>query len=384
MSNSQVTRVALQQPALPRFRYPVFLTLSQQDDLDLEIVYESEPGNRNVDPGELKARIADASRWHTPFGPLMWASVQWDLASRAECDVLIMYWNTRYLSLVPALLRARRQGVATILWGHGYSKHDSRARLWLRRAVTGLATAVLFYDSESAEQYIASGGSAEATFVAQNAIDQRSIAEARRAWANSDRLRAFQEANDLDRRPTIAFVSRLDPSRRLDLLVEAVGMLKPKYPDIQLLIIGKGDAEKQRLEHQAEATGIPDAVRFTGPIFEEEDIAPWILSADVAAFPSALGLSVLTAFGFGRAVVANDDASSNGPEWTAIRDGENGLLFAAGNAASLADTLDQVLGNDDLRSRLSEAAQRTAEEVYTLDTMIQGMTQAISYCMSDR
>ncbi len=222
MSNPHVTRVALYQPALPRFRYPAFLSLSQQDDLDVKIVYESEPGNENVDPGDLNARVVDASRWHTPFGPLLWAGVQWDLASRTECDVLIMTWNTRYLSLVPALLRARRQGVATILWGHGYSKRDSRARLWLRRAVTGLATAVLFYDSEAAEQFVASGGNPEATFVAQNAIDQRSILSARRAWADSDRLKAFQRANDLGRRPTIAFVSRLNPSRRLDLLVEAV------------------------------------------------------------------------------------------------------------------------------------------------------------------
>jgi glycosyltransferase involved in cell wall biosynthesis len=383
MSNPDITRVALHQPALPRFRCPVFLSLSQQDDLEVKIVYESEPGTRNVDPGDLDARIVDPLRWETPLGPLMWAGVQWDLASRTACDVLIMTWNTRYLSLVPALLRARRQGVATILWGHGYSKRDSRARLWLRRAVTGLATAVVFYDHGSAGRFIESGADPKATFVARNAIDQTPIQSARQAWADSDRLDQFKRVHNFDRGPTIAFISRLDPSRRLDLLVEAVGILRPRHPDIQLVIIGQGDSEQQRLESQAEALGVSDALHFAGAMFEEHELAPWILSADVVALPSAVGLSVLTAFGFGRAVVANDNASSNGPEWTAIRHGENGMLFAAGNAASLAHTLDQVLGDEVLRRKLNAAALRTAEEEYTLDAMVQGMTQAISYCRSD-
>ena len=136
------------------------------------------------------------------------------------------------------------------------------------------------------------------------------------------------------------------------------------------------------MEQQAAGMGISDAIHFVGPVFDEAELAPWILSADIVAHPSAVGLSVLTAFGFGRAVVANDDASSNGPEWTAIRHGYNGMYYDAGDPTSLADVLRQVLSDDGLRDRLNRAALRTAQEGYALDTMIQGIRRAIDYCRS--
>ena len=44
------------------------------------------------------------------------------------------------------LLRARASGVKTVLWGHGYSKHEAPWRAWPRRKVASLADAVRICD----------------------------------------------------------------------------------------------------------------------------------------------------------------------------------------------------------------------------------------------
>jgi glycosyltransferase involved in cell wall biosynthesis len=277
-------------------------------------------------------------------------------------------------------LRARYHGVSTILWGHGYSKRDHPLRRWPREKVAGLATALLFYNHRIAQRYIDDGWDPQRIFVALNALDQAPIQDARAAWlAQPDKLRAFRESNGLHEAPMTLFVSRLDPDNRLELLLHAAAKLQKSCPRHQVVIIGKGPADRS-LRRLAADLGLGERVRFLGAIYDEMKLAPWFLSASAFCYPANIGLSILHAFGYGLPVVAGDDLDSHNPEIEALQDGVNGLLFRDGDAAALADALQRLIDDTPLRHRMSLAARQTVLQRFTLQNMVDGMVSAVRWC----
>lgn len=374
-------RVILQQIALPKYRVPIFRELASRPGIDFTLVYAELPGLPNVEPDGFKAICLPMHRWDILGHELDWHSGQFGFFNRRNADVVILSWSTRFLSLIPGLIRARLLGIPTIVWGHGVSKHDSRWRLWFRRSVARLARATLFYNRSIADQFVARGLPAERVFTAPNSLDQAPIRAARDHWlASPDRLRAFQQEHGLAGRRTILFVSRLDPANRLDLLITAARSLRDKYPDLLVLIVGSGK-ERENLERQVAAADLSGTVRFLGAIYNESDLAPFCLSAQVFCYPSNMGLSLLHAFGYGLPVVTGNDPTLHGPEFEALRDGENGLLFAHGEVESLKAALVRLLADHALRARLSAEARRTIEERFSVEAMVDGFEAAIRYCV---
>lgn len=369
-------RLVIQQPALPKYRLPVFEELSRRRGIDLTVVYGEQKTLPNADRFHFKA-IKVPLREFTIFGqPVLWHPAQWQYATRAHADVLILNWNVRYPQLVPALLRARAEGVPTILWGHGYSKNEATWRAWPRRKVTELATALLFYNHTTARNYIATGTDPRKVFVALNSLDQRPIQAARQHWlSRPEELAAFRREHNLTG-PTIIFVSRLEPANRVDLLLQATQQLLRKFPTLTAVIVGKGPDE-QRLKGLAAELGIERHVRFPGAIYDEMQLAPWMLSADVYCYPSNIGLSLLHAFGYALPVVTADRPTAHGPEIEALQPDRNGLVYAEGNIQSLTETLRHLLDCPELRARLSAGAEETVLTQFSLTKMVDGFMDAI-------
>lgn len=372
-------RTVIQQPGLPAYRVPVFADLARRDGIALTVYYgdrASGPPNTadvgfNAVPVHLReTRIAGQ--------PLMWHGPQWRCATRRHCDVLVLSWDIHYASLVPALLRARAQGVRTVLWGHGYSKQEAAWRSWPRERIGRLADALLLYNHTAAQRYLEAGWDSRRIFVALNAIDQSPIQAARQYWLERpEELADFQRAHGLDSGPTLLFVSRLAPENRLDLMVEALAQLAPRHPGVGAVIVGKGEDEQRRLVELASRRGVADRLRLLGAIYEQQQLAPWFLSADVFCYPSNMGLSILHAFGYGLPVVTSDQPSDHGPEIEALRDGQNGLVYRRGDAASLAQALGRLLDEAGLREKLAAEALRTATEQFKLANMVDGFERAI-------
>ena len=222
-------------------------------------------------------------------------------------------------------------------------------------------------------------------FVALNALDQAPIQAARERWlADPERLERFRREHRLDAGPRVLFVSRLGPANRLDLLVDAAASLQGRHPGLQLLIVGNGNEERQRLEALAQERGFSDRVRFLGAVYGEDELAPWFLSADVFCYPANVGLSLLHAFGYGLPAVTADDLAAQNPEIEALRDGENGLLYHADDANALADALDALFQDDPRRRAMGDAARRTVLNEFSLPRMVDGMEAALRYAVGRR
>ena len=312
--------------------------------------------------------------------PLYWHWPQCKLATKKYSDVLIMTWNVQYLTLVPAIMRAKANGVKTILWGHGYSKNESKWKSWIRSSVGKLADALLFYNQSTADYFVEHGFNKKRIFVAPNSLDQTEIQACRQHWLSDARLLDdFRRENKIPG-PNILFVSRLHPQNRLELLIDAVARMKTDYPTISVNVIGNGEQEQQRIKQLAGEAGLADNVRFLGAIYEETNIAPWFLTADVFCYPANIGLSLLHAFGYGVPVITSDDTKSQNPEIDAFNDSENGLFFRHGSSEDLENRLRIIIDDRSLNEKMSRHARSTVLERFNVKTMVDGMENAIRFC----
>jgi glycosyltransferase involved in cell wall biosynthesis len=380
MPENSPIRVTIVQPALAKYRIPVFRELASRPGLDLRVVYGSLEGLDNVAPEGFQAEPTRIRQVNL-LGMRPWfQGAQWTNASHRAADVLVLQWAGRYLTVLPALLRARLSGVGTVLWGHGYSKAEHRPRQRLHKWLAHFATALLFYDPRTRDGYVQQGWDPRRLFVALNCVDHSEIVAARQWWKeHPSELKRFRAEQGLDQGPVIIFVSRLQPANRVDMLIRATAALAEEIPGLKTVIIGNGPAEKEHLKSLAAEVGATASVVFQDGIYDELKLAPWFLSADVFCYPANVGLSLIHALWYGLPIVTSNDMATQNPEIVALEHGVNGLTYEHGSVAALADALRQITTNGALRDSMSRVALRSVEDRFVIRNMVDGIEAAIRY-----
>jgi len=112
-------------------------------------------------------------------------------------------------------------------------------------------------------------------------------------------------------------------------------------------------------------------VRFVGELYDEENLAPWFLSAQALVHPGAIGLSLLHAFGYGLPVVTNGNAAWHGPEFAAFENGLTGRTFREGDADDLARTLIDLLQNPRTLEPMRAHVLEIVRERFNVDVMVE-------------
>ncbi|MCA9957687.1 MAG: glycosyltransferase family 4 protein, partial [Anaerolineales bacterium] len=139
---------------------------------------------------------------------------------------------------------------------------------------------------------------------------------------------------------------------------------------LKLTILGSGaPAYEAYLRQQAQELGVIDLIEFRGFVPREQ--MPAILAAhDVLVFPSIwaepLARMVQEAMACGLVVIGTDTGGT--PE--ILYDGENGLVFPADDAQTLAAKMNLLLQDRSLPLTLAQAARRTVEARFTLERMV--------------
>ncbi len=151
-------------------------------------------------------------------------------------------------------------------------------------------------------------------------------------------------------------VGRIDMRKGIQTAVEALAEL----PEATLDLVGAGDpGALDRLRALSAEVGVADRVRFLGPRSRDRLPASYA-DADAVVFPvtweEPWGLVPLEAMAMGRPVLA----TGRGGSGEYLRDGENAVLFAPGDAAALAAAVRRLAGDPALRARLREGGLRTA------------------------
>jgi phosphatidylinositol alpha-mannosyltransferase len=167
---------------------------------------------------------------------------------------------------------------------------------------------------------------------------------------------SFADAPRLDGYPrpgrTVLFLGRYDePRKGMSVLLGALPAVVARYPQVEILIVGRGDEHALR----EQAGPLASHLCFLGQV-DDAVKASAMRSADVYCAPNtggeSFGIVLVEAMAAGTAVVASDlDAFRR-----VLRDGAAGRLVTVDDSEALAAGLIEMLGDDDARQRYIDAA----------------------------
>lgn len=174
----------------------------------------------------------------------------------------------------------------------------------------------------------------------------------------------------------LLFLGRLIPRKRVDLVIEAVGRLAGRFPELSLTVLGDGPC-RAALEAQASAGMATDRIHFTGHL-EGRQLDEQIEAADMLVMTSsreASSYAVLEAMAAGLAVVTTATGAAE------LLDG-NGIVVPVDDIDALVTAIATYCGNPE---RLLAHRRRSRELAAASDWRDAAESQYLLYAaMLDR
>ena len=161
---------------------------------------------------------------------------------------------------------------------------------------------------------------------------------------------SFKREYKLEGKPVVLFVGNLIKRKNVDSLLEAKKIANSDY---YLVIVGDGPLFK-KLRKKVDDENIRDVI-FTGSRDDVEDIIP---SCDILILPSfseSFGLVLIEALACGKAVIGSDVGGIS-----EIITDDVGLLVNPNKISSIANAIDNLVNDNDLRLILSMNARNRA------------------------
>jgi glycosyltransferase involved in cell wall biosynthesis len=263
-------------------------------------------------------------------------------------------------------LAARWLDVPAVHTFHGihyssYSRIGQRLYLALERRLSRLSHAIINVSaSQEAEGLAFRLFEPGQSVVVVNGID---LDEMDRAIASS---RVRRETLGLTPNHfVIGCVSRWDPVKRFEILLQAVRRLASRLPRLALLLVG-GGGEEARIRRLVSETGLQDRVIFTGFLGNPTQVYG-ILDLYVAtSLKEGLPLAPLEAMAASLAIVATDVP---GHRDVVIR-GETGLLVPPEDSAALAEAIASLVADPARRRKMGEAGRQRVLDHFAIEGMV--------------
>jgi D-inositol-3-phosphate glycosyltransferase len=172
----------------------------------------------------------------------------------------------------------------------------------------------------------------------------------------------------------LAVVAHLSPLKGQDDAVRVLERLKPKHPELRLVLAGKAkfttssarldsDAYEVELRRMVNRLGLERDVLFVG---ERDDVPELLRAADLLLVPSwneGFGRSALEGMAMKLPVIATD---VGGPA-EIVRDGVDGILLAPRDPGRWALAVQDLLARADLRGEMGERGRQRAMQEFTVE-----------------
>jgi len=262
-------------------------------------------------------------------------------------------------------LAARALGVPAVHTFHGihysgYSWLGQRLYLALERRLARLSHAIINVSrSQEAEGLSLRLFRPEQSVVVVNGIDVEELDRAIRQFPIRRETLGLS-AEDF----VLGCVSRWDPVKRFEILLQAVRRLASRIPRLVLLLVG-GGGEEARIRRIVAETGLGDRVIFTGFLGNPARVYG-ILDLYVAtSLKEGLPLAPLEAMSAGLAIVATDVP---GHRDVVVRS-QTGLLVPPEDSASLAEAITALVADPERRRRMGEAGRQRVLDHFAVQSM---------------
>ncbi len=162
----------------------------------------------------------------------------------------------------------------------------------------------------------------------------------------------------------LVLVGRLTAFKGHRYALNAMKILKLKYPELRLVFVGNGP-EEEALKSLTKKLELEDVVVFTG---YSPEARKFMKNSDVVLVPSVsegFGVVVLEAFSVSKPIVAFDVPSLN----ERIEDGINGRLIPAYEIEQYAAAIDDLLSHPESMTQYGDAGHKKLVEYYNIKRM---------------
>lgn len=262
------------------------------------------PGSRPLEALRMRTRIRELIRtekvdWVVGFNPVPWGTLAFSAARSASVPTCLSLIGMDYLQIQKPWGLPFRKAV----------KHAEAVTVTGQRMVDGLVS--LGVDSKKIR-------------ILPHSVDL-------------SRFRPSEGKKSYD----ILSVGQLIGRKRMDVVIEAVTLLKARGQKVRVAILGQGPLEGT-LREQAQSSGVSDLVDFLG---YRNDVEAVLGSARIFCLASeweGVPFAMMEAMSAGLVPVVTDVGTIG--DW--IRPGKNGCIVPVGDAEALAGAWENLLKND--------------------------------------
>ncbi len=248
------------------------------------------------------------------------------------------------------------------LWGHGktYTKANTKLEEWLKTKLVNRSDWFFGYTQMGVDSVVRKGFKSNQTTVVQNSTDTRQLKKLMQT-INAKEINDFRVKFGIGFGPVGVFIGALDPSKRLDFLIESVVKIQYNSPDFQMLIFGDGPELESVLASCEEFSFI----KYCGRA--DQDTQALISKvAKLIMMPGRVGLIAVDSFALGLPIVTTK-WPWHAPEFEYLSNGRNSVITG--------DTLEEYslgvinLIRDELR--LNKLRNNCLEDakIYTIERM---------------
>lgn len=315
----------------PHYRAPIYTAIGRELSCDFVFGDRAASGIKPLDTAALPGYRATLRT--VRLGKFYWLRGALRLL-REPYRYYVMTGDQFCLTYWLLLLGAKLRGRKTVAWAHGWYGKESLPTRLMKGTFLRLFSGLLLYNERALELLAARGFKRSRMRVVANSLDSDRQREIR------SRLRPTHIYRDHfhNDAPTLIYCGRLQAVKRLDVLLDALVLLRQAGQEVNCVIVGK-DVEGLDMEGQVRRLGLTARTWLYGACYEEERLAELFYNAAACVSPGNVGLTAIHSLTYGCPVLTHDALAWQMPEFEAIRAGSTGDFFRRDDAADLARRL---------------------------------------------
>lgn len=318
----------------PRYRDAIFRAIDSEYDCDWYF------GKTKTDIKEMDISLLQQVTYYKTWGDMRrwyWKRGILRLLFKKKYQIFFMLVESRSLTdyIFLGLARYLFPKKMVYIWTHGWygkeSMIESKLKLWMFHQVSG---GIFLYGNYAKKLLIEKGIPENKLFVIHNSLhyDQQKVLRKSLTASN------IYSSHFRNNYPVLLFIGRLTTVKRLDLLLDAVSILKRRSERYNIVFVGDGE-NRQYLESKVHELELSENMWFYGACYDERINAELIYNADLCVAPGNVGLTAIHSMMFGCPVVSHNDFKWQMPEFEAIKPGVTGDFFERNNVQSIADII---------------------------------------------
>lgn len=350
----------------PLYRFPIYDAMSKEFDCDFyfgDTVFEP---LKKFDANELKGFKKYIKAKKTNFKGYIWHSGIAPIFSRKYTHY-ILTGNTSMIVNWLILLYAFIFRKKVYMWTHGIKTFKLKwTASFILKSFYRSTTGILMYNQYNCQFMEALGVKKERLHVIHNSLDTKLQTEKYQKLSPSNIYKQHFGNNN----STIIYIGRIQKRMKVEMLIEALSIMKEKGVYINAVIVGSY-MDGVDIEKMVQEKGLTDQVWMYGPSFNEDVNSELIYNADVCVAPGTVGLTAIHALSYGTPCITHSNHTATGPEFEAINEGITGSFFEENNVKSLVNAISKWINlSSAQRDNIRKVARQEVENNWSVDSQI--------------